>query len=147
MQLYDLLILIINVTPFYNIAQHIEFEEQHKSERILTNQYEAIGISFSKKYAYSKGARPVIYEDTTVSTLFIAKEQYWRLVKLKFTEHSVIDWTHEREWRINQDFEFDAGQCIIILPDKESHRKLIKVIGSDRLQNYRDIIILETLYV
>lgn len=68
-------------------------------------RYEPYGIAVTKRYAYPKGARPVLYlSNEELSDLGIPKSEWWRIVRFEVSERGWICWLHEREWRCKGDF-------------------------------------------
>ena len=95
--------------PIFSLIQY--------AKRRNSDSNSTFGIAIRKDDAFKYGARPVIYglsEDTNISyikntsTLRILKEcilpkhEQYRLVALKLGDDKVVDWTHEREWRIKR---------------------------------------------
>ena len=92
-------------------------------------QYSPYGIGFTKKLVYSKKGNPVIYANPDLFhgqnwsedvfpfvTPFVPKYAP-REVKDQhpFGGH-VVDYSHEREWRVIDDFSFtDSDVCFVIL--------------------------------
>ncbi len=113
--------------PLSGVSQNVFHEEKLiRDNKINHIRYQAFGLVFPKIYAFNKGARPVIYEQK-----HLAKEKFpdelWRVVSYDLSNgQSIIDWTHEREWRIKGDFEFDLRAVSVILPNEEVYRAFIK---------------------
>lgn len=89
------------------------------------SRYSTLGILVSKKWLFSKGGRPVIYQ---------LEEQYydlcdrnnWRHVTYNPLLEAPIDFTWEREWRILvNDLEINSENCSIIVPDSDSADYLV----------------------
>ena len=54
----------------------------------------------TKKLAYRKGCRPVLYlSNNEIKTLKIPEDELWRVVRLEVTGDKWISWMHEREFR------------------------------------------------
>jgi hypothetical protein len=71
---------------------------------------------FSKSYVYQKGGRPVIYDKTEEAKKYLPPSQWWRIVNLDVSDNNnVIDWTHEREWRVPGDFEFELSAATLLV--------------------------------
>ena len=61
-------------------------------------RYVGVGLMFNKVYAYQRGGRPVVYEDTERAKDLLPEDEWWRIVRYNLTdEENIIDWTHERE--------------------------------------------------
>lgn len=102
--------------PLYSISQNVFFEqkklEQDSSQKL---RYRAFGLAFSKDYLFKKGARPVIYEKTDVAKAFLPQSEWWRIVRLDLSDESAfIDWTHEREWRLPDDLNFELKEVTLV---------------------------------
>jgi hypothetical protein len=68
-------------------------------------RYEPFGIVVTKKYAYDKGCRPVLYlSNKELNVLQLPKDELWRVVRLEANHDGWISWLHEREWRCKGDF-------------------------------------------
>ncbi|MBN4047204.1 hypothetical protein JYU05_01505 [bacterium AH-315-P13] len=88
------------------------------------SKYSPFGIMVSKKWLFKKGGRPVIYQK---------EEEYndlssnaWRHVTFDLSEEQLIDFTWEREWRINTDkLTIDEKVSTIVLPNNEWAHNLV----------------------
>ncbi|MDD9271491.1 DUF2971 domain-containing protein [Paenibacillus sp. GCM10023248] len=108
--------------PLYAIAQNVELERQRREQNPKEKlRYCGVGLSFIKPDIYSAyGGRPVLYEKTEVAKRFLEKNEWWRIVNLDYAKNStwdIIDWTHEREWRVPDDmsFQYHTGQVHVIV--------------------------------
>ena len=82
---------------------------------------------FDKQRAFSKGARPVIYDKTVDAKQYLPSSEWWRIVNLNLDDESnVIDWTHEREWRHSGDFNFDLKDVTLLVISQDSITRLVK---------------------
>ena len=87
--------------------------------------YGSFGFMFSKKYLFDKGARPVIYQPDEDYDLLPESLQY-RHVRFEIEK---IDWTWEREWRLNIDnLILDPSEVTLIVP-------LRKIIDKYKAEN------------
>lgn len=137
--------------PLNSLSENILYEQtlQKKNPEQL-HRYDAFGLRFSKTFIYRQGGRPVIYEDTEIAKKFLPKEEYWRIVKLDLSnDDNVIDWTHEREWRVKESLEFDWSDVEIVLSQEHSLQKFIKKCKEndieDVLEKVKGIITLKSL--
>lgn len=110
--------------PLYGIIQNVEFEKEMREVRENSKlRYTGIGLTFEKPYIYSKGGRPVIYEDAISAKKMLPSDQHWRIVRynIDFIDEAQknVDWTHEREWRAPNSIEFDLELCHVVLYDKD----------------------------
>jgi hypothetical protein len=73
-------------------------------------RYEPYGIVITKKAAYARGCRPVLYlSNHETASLRVPDDELWRVVRLEVTEGDWISWLHEREWRCKGDFQLPDG--------------------------------------
>lgn len=137
--------------PLHSIAQNLHDDElRHGGKPTKESPYLGIGLMFSKPYAYRKGARPVIYEDTDTAKTFLPKKEWWRIVRLDLSKNrSFIDWTHEREWRCPGPFEFDLSEATVLLPNEKMYHYFLKrcrrVKSVDILNEIRGVVSLGTV--
>ena len=110
-------------------------------------RYEAFGIRVHKIDAYKKGARPVIYGDKDCFINVLLPDEYWRLVDMNLTdENKLIDWSHEREWRIKGDYLFELDEIEVVVGCEKSKQEFIahyRSMGVDIEKEIRKIIVLK----
>ena len=82
------------------------------------NRYNPFGFLFSKEYIYRLGGRHVIYSPETERNE-IPKGMKWRYVRYEPNKKPrPIDYTWEREWRLNQPFlALDPQHVKLVLPN------------------------------
>lgn len=137
--------------PLYSLSENILWEQQlHSQVPELPIRYAPFGLRFDKRYIFRKGGRPVIYEKTTAAKSFLPEDEYWRIVKLDLeNDDNIIDWTHEREWRIKGDFHFELSEVEILLSDQSSLKKFYKYCKENDMENLlneiKGIVILKSL--
>jgi hypothetical protein len=132
--------------PLHGIAQNINHEMINREKLGGKERYRPIGLMFTKSFVYKKGGRPVIYDDEEFFKI-LPKEEQWRFVSFKMNDpNNIIDWTHEREWRIKGDFTFSYKDTHIILPSVNTYRSFIKKVDPEVLENIKGIITLETVF-
>jgi hypothetical protein len=95
-----------------------------------TVRYEPFGIFVSKKYAYEKGCRPVLYlsKDETKNKLRISNDELWRVVKFEVNKDGWISWLHEREWRCKGDLSLPTNPYGILVRHSNDAERLEKMI-------------------
>lgn len=127
--------------PLYSISQNIWYEQKYKKENSGSKvRYIAAGIAFKKTYAYKKGARPVIYEQTSVAKTLLPPNEWWRIVNFDLSnDESIIDWTHEREWRCPNYFDFTLSEAVVLLPSKYFYKEFMKICVEKYLNILREI--------
>lgn len=137
----DIPAVCLQEAPLIAIAENLQYEEtlreEDEKQRI---RYLGFGIRFQKDFIYQKNGRPVIYDDTNQTKEYLHKSDWWRIVRLDLSdENHMIDWTHEREWRVPGELLFDYSQCEIIVPSPVYYHKFVEYC----LENNREEILLE----
>jgi hypothetical protein len=125
--------------PLFSVGQNIWYENnKRKNNPREKERYNAYGLIFTKKFIYKNGGRPVIYDKTEEAKEYIHKSQWWRIVNLDLSNSdNIIDWTHEREWRVPRDLNFDLNDVVVVLPNDDIYRQFMDVC----LANKREDII------
>ena len=78
---------------------------------------------FRTTYVFRGGGRPVFYEKTNVAKKLLHDQEWWRIVNYNLSDPKhLIDWTHEREWRVPDDFTFDISQAMVVVPSTTAYR-------------------------
>lgn len=137
--------------PLYSLSENILLEQQlHSQSPELPIRYSPFGLRFDKRYIFRNGGRPVIYEKTNIAKSFLPEDEYWRIVKLDLENNdNIIDWTHEREWRIKGDFHFDLSEVEILLSDQASLKQFNKYCKEKNMENLlneiKGIVVLKSL--
>jgi len=134
--------------PLYGIAQNVVNEQRYRqSGNRRKIRYTGNGLLFSKFYVYGKGGRPVIYDSKIEAKKYMDKDNYWRIVNfvLSVEDQVTIDWTHEREWRVPDCFEFKYDFTHVLVNDKESYDYFIKNCSEEILRELHGITILKSL--
>lgn len=81
-------------------------------------RYAPYGFMFSKEYLFKLGARPVIYQTEEEYGLLPMELQY-KHVAFNIISEKVIDWTWEREWRLQNDYIIlDPKKVTLIIPKR-----------------------------
>lgn len=114
-------------TPIYQLTQNIYSEQEYRNQNPNAKlRYVGIGLMFTKTYIYNNGGRPVIYDKTEEAKTYLPSQEWWRIVKLELNDESnIIDWTHEREWRLPDDFNFKLEEVTVILPNTNTYKNFI----------------------
>jgi hypothetical protein len=137
--------------PLYSLSENILYEQKIKKETDdSVIRYTPWGLRFSKNYIYQQGGRPVLYENSDVAKLFLPKSEYWRIVKFDLNnDKNIVDWTHEREWRIKGNLEFDLSEAEILMSNEKSINHFYKHCKDNNLgyifENIKGIIVLKSL--
>ena len=126
--------------PVYSIAQNIYAEEQYR--KVVSDakvRYVGVGLMFDKPYVYQRGGRPVVYEDTERAKAMLPEDEWWRIVRFDLSdEGEMVDWSHEREWRVPGGFDFDLTEATVLLPSRYGYARFIE--GCLACRNELDIL-------
>lgn len=110
--------------PLISIAENLRYEQDISVDQV---RFSPFGIRMNKRVLYLKGGRPVIYGKTGEIKKVLPKKEHWRIVKLDLNDRdNMIDWTHEREWRVQNDLLFEYDEIEIIVKNSEYYRKLVQ---------------------
>ena len=132
--------------PIYSLCQNVLHEQSNRQELGEKIRYRAIGLAFSKRYIYSKGGRPVIYERLDIAKGFVNENEWWRIVSFDLSNDDlIVDWTHEREWRIKGNLEFELGQAYVLLTHKDAYKTFLKNVSDDTIRKIGGIIVLDPI--
>jgi hypothetical protein len=87
--------------------------------RLLTRsnrrRYQPFGLAVDRRYAFSQGARPVIYIPLAEARMILAREELWRVVAIDLGRTPVVDWTFEREWRVPGELALPARGAVALV--------------------------------
>ena len=129
--------------PVSGLVQNLIHEQYHREELGGKIRYYPCGLMFRKPYVFKKGGRPVIYETKEIADLLYTEES-WRVVTFNLNDESnIIDWTHEREWRVKGDFEFELNELYVVLPQEKAYKEFITNVDKEILDNILGIIVLD----
>ncbi|MBC5745622.1 DUF2971 domain-containing protein [Lachnospiraceae bacterium MD308] len=128
-------------TPLTAIAENLQYEDMMRKEKDGKIRYLGFGVRFQKTFIYKKGGRPVIYDNTDLAEQYLLESEHWRIVKLDLSnKYNLVDWTHEREWRVPNSLGFKYSDCEIILPTSKYYKKFIEYcLINDRIEILRKI--------
>lgn len=91
--------------------------------------FSQFGISIDKKYLFSLGGRPVIYQPATENK-YIDPDLHWKIVKydpISTIEDGWADWSWQREWRIScEKLHLSSEDCEFIVPSEIHRNNLLK---------------------
>jgi len=138
--------------PVYGLSQNLIHEQyvrenekkESKSTYIPKIRYVGFGLGFSKKYAFEKGARPVVYEIKEIAKSILPKSDWWRIVSFDLSDdQNIIDWTHEREWRVKGDFAFELNEVYVYLVNGKSYKDFLAKAGDEIIKGIKGIVVLD----
>jgi len=128
--------------PLYSISQNVLYEQRIRENNPNNKtRYLPFGLAFPKEYLYRKGARPVIYEETKIAKKMLPPDEWWRIVRLDLLDDSnFIDWTHEREWRLPGNLEFELKQVTLVCIKNHHVKKLAAEYKKETGDELRDLL-------
>ncbi len=95
-------------------------------------RYEPFGIVITKKLAYKKKCRPVLYlSDSETTRLRVPRAELWRIVRLEVIGRKWISWLHEREWRCKGNFKMTPSPLAVLVKNVFFAKKLTKMIAEE----------------
>jgi hypothetical protein len=87
--------------------------------RLLTRsnrrRYQPFGLAVDKRFAFSMGARPVIYIPLGEARRLLAAEELWRVAAIDLGRAPAVDWTFEREWRVPGELRLPARGVVALV--------------------------------
>lgn len=87
-----------------------------------------------------------MYEKREVAKAILPEVEWWRIVNYDLSnENLIIDWTHEREWRMKGDFKFEINQAIIIMPQGLNYQELVEKLGEEILNHIKGVVTLDPI--
>ncbi|MEZ8603661.1 hypothetical protein BCU90_11105 [Vibrio lentus] len=119
--------------PLDAICQNCWFEQKYRDLNPKAKvRYKPIGLLVDKEHVYSRGGRPVIYDKVDDAKEYLSPEHYWRIVDLNLEDTSnIVDWTHEREWRVPHSYKIDLSLTILLFTNEGDSRKFIERCEKD----------------
>jgi hypothetical protein len=103
-------------------------------------RYRFYGIAVSKRALFDAGGRPVIYLPDSEGH-WIPPEEKWRQVRY---EQGVVDFTHEREWRVPGDLDLTKLGMYVIVWSTSEEKDLAK-FSTPLAKNVLSIIPMENI--
>lgn len=133
--------------PLYGVCQNTYHEQMYRGQLGGTIRYLPMGLTFEKEYLFNKGARPVLYEQKEIAKKILPDSEWWRIVNYDLSDNKfIIDWTHEREWRMLNDFDFDLNEAILIMPNYMDYAEIKEKFGDEILDNIKGITFLDPFF-
>ena len=114
--------------PIYSLAQNIYTEQEYRKQNPKAKvRYLGFGVALGKRFIYGKGGRPVVYDKTKVAKEYLPESEWWRIVNFDLeNKGAMIDWSHEREWRVPGDLEFNLSDVSVILPNPKAYQAFVE---------------------
>ncbi|MEK6210685.1 MAG: hypothetical protein AABM64_10025 [Pseudomonadota bacterium] len=82
-------------------------------------RYSPFGLIFEKSWVYARAGRPVIYQPDE-DFYRLPDELRWKHVRYELTSTPPVDFTWEREWRIQcGKLLFNSGEVALVVPTEE----------------------------
>ncbi len=107
------------------------------------SRYFPFGIIFSKRLIFKLGGRPVIYQ-TDEEFEGLPEKYRWRHVRYEPNKDEPIDFTWEREWRIQcPALLFNPSCAVIVVLDKDWEQRMISEHNTEqdfKLFQYREVL-------
>ncbi|MCM1158718.1 MAG: hypothetical protein NC300_07705 [Bacteroidales bacterium] len=137
--------------PLDAIAENLLYEKQLRENTNGKVRYLPFGIRFNKARIFTNGGRPVLYGEKELLKRLLPEEEHWRIVNYDLSDDNhMIDWSHEREWRVPGDLTFEYDDIEVLLHSNEYYRRFINYcINSNRLnilQEINGIIVMDTIF-
>lgn len=134
--------------PIQNIAKSIYGHSNSLDKNKMIN-FTGVGLCFSKRFVYKNGGRPVIYDKPNIAKKYLDKNEWWRIVNLDLdNDKNIVDWTHEREWRVPNNLKFNLSDVTIIVTNYEVYQHLLyycKSLKLDIVNNTKGIFDIKSL--
>ena len=137
--------------PLFSVCENIFYEQKLKNQgKVKDYRYTGYGLRFPKEYIYRNSGRPVIYDDPNIAKQYLKSNEYWRIVNLNLSnDNNIIDWSHEREWRLPGNLEFELSEVEVLIHDYNSYKKFIQKCRGykqkDILYEVKSIIVLPSI--
>lgn len=127
--------------PLHGVSQNCWFEEKWRKEGSSKKErYIAMGLMLKKRFVYSKGGRPVIYDPTEEAKEYLPENQYWRIVNFNLADkNNIVDWSHEREWRAPNNLKFKLENVTLIFPNNRSVQEFMSLCDDAGKRFYRQV--------
>lgn len=127
--------------PLSSVCQNTWFEQKLRENGTTSKtRYHPCGFMFSKQIVYQNGGRPVIYDKTEDAKKYLPEEQWWRIVNFDLSNmDSIVDWTHEREWRVKGDFKFEVNQVSLLFTKSSTYKKFIEICDHQEQPFYKEV--------
>lgn len=81
----------------------------------------------------------------------LPSDEYWRIVNYDLSDNKyMVDWTHEWEWRVPGDVQFEYKNVEIIVESNTYYQKFVEYCIQkeklDMLRQINGIVVLDTIF-
>ncbi|MDD9197423.1 hypothetical protein PVK62_16465 [Aliivibrio sp. S3MY1] len=127
--------------PLSSVCQNTWFEQKLRSSGHSNKvRYNPCGFMLPKQSVYEAGGRPVIYDKTADAKKYLPKSEWWRIVNFDLSNpNKIIDWTHEREWRVKGDFEFSVSDVTLLFTKTSIYKTFIDLCDKNEEPFYKEV--------
>lgn len=137
--------------PLNAIAENLLYEKKLSEETDRKARYMAFGLRFNKTWIYQNGGRPVIYGEKDEMKKILPEDKHWRIVNYDLSnEDKIIDWTHEREWRVPGNVKFNYKNIEVLVSSSKYYHQFIEYCIKNKklnmLQEINGIVVLDTIF-
>lgn len=125
-------------------ASVVCFSEAPRKEFIKEQlHFNGFGVAVDKEWLFSQGGRPVIYQ-ARIEHGYVAQDIHWKCVTYEPTAESWVDWTWQREWRIQKgELWLPPDKAILVTPSQQDAQNVIRFYNdfekNDQEQGFRYI--------
>jgi hypothetical protein len=84
-------------------------------DRANRRRYQPFGIALDKRYAFTMGARPVVYMPWPEAERNFVAEELWRVVAIDLERTPPSDLRFEREWRVLGDLPLPPHGAVALV--------------------------------
>ena len=116
-------------------------------------RFSSVGLAIYKRTGFWLGCRPVIYERLATARSILPPREYWRIVSMDLSPEQepdrVVDFSHEREWRVPDNLSLESAPCHLVFPDHASldRFRALESVTDDLLEQVQGFITLSTFVV
>lgn len=127
--------------PLHAICQNCWFEQKlRKGQSNAKVRYSPTGLLFKKTMIYTRGGRPVVYDSTEAAKSYLPESEWWRIVNFDISnEKKMVDWTHEREWRVKGDFDFEISDVVLLFTKPVTLKNFIALCDKEEKPYYKQV--------
>lgn len=95
-------------------------------------RYEPYGVAVTKRHAYPKGCRPVLYlSNEELDKIQFPDDELWRVVRFEASKKGWTSWLHEREWRAPDRFKLPKSIQAAFVRNTNEASRLMKQLHEE----------------